>query len=261
MNTQRVAKVAIALALPEEWRGLRGLVRDRHGGRIDGVPVWWGRIGGVPVVVFLAGPGERAAGAAARRVLPVLQPECLVVAGFGGGLADGLCAGRLIVADAVVSAADGKVSPCTPAMLSVAGSARLPRTPLLRGVLVSTGHVLTTLAEKRSVARETGALAADNESAAVAAVALEQAIPFLAVRALTDGAGECMPLDFNKHADQGGRVRYGAVIAGALRRPTAIPGLVRLGWNSARAARHLGRFLEAFCVVLSEGEAGPARQG
>jgi adenosylhomocysteine nucleosidase len=54
--------------------------------------------------------------------------------------------------------------------------------------------VLETPEAKAQCARETGALAVDMESATVAAFCREKGVPFLALRAISDTAGDSLPV-------------------------------------------------------------------
>ena len=67
----------------------------------------------------------------------------------------------------------------------------------------------------------------------------QRALPCATVRAISDTANDDLPLDFNQLVDE--RQRLSALrLAGAiLRRPWAIPGLMRLGRHSGLAARNL----------------------
>ena len=83
----------------------------------------------------------------------------------------------------------------------------------------------------------------DMESAAVAQVAARAGVPMLALRVITDGAGESLPLDFDLCFDSDGQFHHMRLIALLARRPRALAGLLRLGRHSARAARALVDFL------------------
>lgn len=109
---------------------------------------------------------------------------------------------------------------------------------IVRGV-VSGDRVLVTAAEKRELRARTGAAAVDMESETVAKKAGEWGIPFFCVRAVSDTAGEDMPLDFNLYRDREGRFSRARI---ALAGFTAAPALLRLDRNCRIAARSLGDF-------------------
>ena len=65
--------------------------------------------------------------------------------------------------------------------------------PLSTAPLAHATHLLEDAAAKAELLARLGACAADMESAAVAAVALESGVPFLAVRVVLDDAGTVLP--------------------------------------------------------------------
>jgi hypothetical protein len=68
-----------------------------------------------------------------------------------------------------------------------------------------------------------------------------------ALRAITDGFDEPLPLDFNRCIDSNGQFHHARLILLLARRPLAVGGLVRLGRHSARAGQALASFL-ALCL-------------
>lgn len=119
------------------------------------------------------------------------------------------------------------------------------------GRLITVDSILYSPEEKRSARQATGADAADMETAAAARAAEASRVPWLAVRAITDGPEDSLPLDFSACCDPLGNVQLAGLLPPLLRKPWALPTLVRLGIRSGRAARALGAFLAAFL------EAGP----
>ncbi len=114
---------------------------------------------------------------------------------------------------------------------------------LVRERIYSSDRVAVSALEKSLLRKETGAAAVDMESAALARKAAEWGVPFYAVRAVSDGAGEDMPLDFNAYRDASGRFSRARIVLAALARPfTAIPALLRLDRNCRIAAESLGDF-------------------
>src|SRR5271154_1740155 len=77
--------------------------------------------------------------------------------------------------------------------------------PFVRGEILSMDRVAVTAAEKRGLRQQTGAVAIEMESAAVAAKARERGVPFRCIKVVSDTAAEDMPLDFNLYRDAAGR--------------------------------------------------------
>lgn len=211
------------------------------------------------VIVSSSGAGAQNAARAATQLFAA-HPDAikyLLICGFAGGLAQGVRPETLVLADRVMDESEDAHTPATiysadSDLLCAAESVRLSGLSLRRGTLVTAARVLLSPEEKRALARRTGALAVDMETAGAERVAQAHGIPWLAVRAITDGPEDAMPLDFNALADPDGNVYTGPVLHATLLRPWKIPALARLGLRSARAARNLAAFLETFLQTLPE---------
>jgi adenosylhomocysteine nucleosidase len=113
----------------------------------------------------------------------------------------------------------------------------------VRGEISSSDHVVVTAEEKRRLREKTGAIAAEMEAGAVKKTADMWDVPFYCVRAVSDTAGEDMPLDFNLYRDAQGRFSLPRIALAAMSRPfTRIPALKRLEANCNVASESLGAF-------------------
>jgi adenosylhomocysteine nucleosidase len=274
------------VALPEEARPLARLMPDARrerrrvpnptGGRLDfrlippGAPPVQqlsGHVDGQPLSVAWAGAGAAGASRAAEALLQG-GAEALLAVGFAGALSPSLRPGDLLLATEVIEP-EGDRWPADPqwlaafremlpacrggdpsAMISRAKRSRsCPR--LYLGKLVTAAQVVATAAEKRRLGEEMGALAVDMESAAVARRAAEAGVPMLALRAITDGADESLPLDFALCFDSDGQFHHLRLIGLLARRPRAVGGLIRLGRHSSQAGQSLASFLAGTLPGLS----------
>jgi adenosylhomocysteine nucleosidase len=93
-------------------------------------------------------------------------------------------------------------------------------------------------------------LAVDMETAAAAAVAANRRIPFLAVRVISDQVGHELPPELGSVFCDG-RLRWGRLTAGCVRRPRLLRELLKLSRYSNQAAVKLAAFLE---VLLRQNE-------
>jgi adenosylhomocysteine nucleosidase len=109
--------------------------------------------------------------------------------------------------------------------------------------LVTLDHVARDN-EKRPLAERYQAVLVDMEAATIARLAHAHSIPFLCLKAISDGYTDILP-DFNRFLDPQGQLRLPAFIAHALLRPRYWPPLVRLGKNSKQAAQKLAVALPA----------------
>jgi nucleoside phosphorylase len=217
--------VLVLGAMPSEVTSLLARTTT-HATIADGTRHWWiGTVGRVPVVVGRTGIGVANAAAATREALARFRVWAVVVSGVSGG--------RLDVGDVAVPAvwhdADGGVA-ADPAWLAAAAgvvpalvecSAVPPEPPgpvtclgrrprIVVGGVGRTGDDFGGVAlpctpggdpvtgcddavAPRTVARDTED-AVDMETAAVARVAAAAGVPFLGVRALSDGGGDPLGL-------------------------------------------------------------------
>jgi nucleoside phosphorylase len=203
--------LAVTFALPEESRDfLRALGQRRKVGTKRG----WvcGEYAGAKVTVAHTGMGLEAAAAAAEALLTSVRPAWQMSGGFAGALDP-----RLRVGDVVV--AENFCSPTLLARLDVAAT---------RGALVSRARPAELVAEKAALHRETGALAVDMETAAIAAACHHAGIPMLALRAISDTAHEPLPAPLAEWFDLARqRPRPRRLLAYLWRRPSAIRPFVR----------------------------------
>lgn len=196
------------------------------------------------------GPGIDAVYAARADLLRTALAQALArgasgVISFGtaGGLAEGLPAGTLIVADAI----DGPFGRVTTdsawnarivALLDESGlGARLRR-----GVLAAVGAAVTGIDEKRALNRASGALAVDMESHIAAAMAGEQGLPFVACRAVVDPAWRALPPAATAGLRDDGTTALLPILSSLARAPGQLGPMLRLACD-ARAAR--GALIEA----------------
>jgi len=109
--------------------------------------------------------------------------------------------------------------------------------------VTNSDSVIVTAAAKRALRERTAGAAVDMESAAIAKIAAEWNVPFHCVRAVSDLAGDDLPLDFNLYRDREGRFSRTRIAMAAMVRPfTAVPALLRLDRNCKFAAECLGDF-------------------
>lgn len=269
-------RLCVYFALPEEAAALLPrmqfakivpTLRDLQGGHVSG------HLNGLPLSVTCSGVGMQNASRHLRYLGSLAQAEHvhirltresyreqipirrLLFCGFAGGLQDDLPIGSLILASNVLSLAskngEEAYTPDFP-LLSLAESVSVSGVRKTAGTLATAARVLTTAREKRALAEKTGAVGVDMETAGAAQAAEAQGIPWIALRAITDGVNENLPLDFNALTDGQGNVDRGRVVRAALLRPWKIPGLMRLNARSTLAAKNLADFIEAYLAALPE---------
>jgi adenosylhomocysteine nucleosidase len=223
----------IVVALASEARALTA--QRAHPGRItplaDGTALW------------LSGMGPAAARHAAYKLADA-GADALAVFGVAGALQTGLRNGTLFCPERIYDehGLDGHGYIADPhwraELLRRLSAAALPA--LSRGHLLSVQAPLLTTAAKLAAHDRHVAVAVDMESAAVAAVARERGLPFLALRAIVDELDDAVPTALHGSVDAWGRPRPFALMAALGRRPAllaALPHLYSRMRNATQALR------------------------
>ena len=226
---------AILSALPEEQHGLREQLEDakhvRHAGRDFHTGRWHGK----PVVLALSRIGKVAAATTATALIERFGVQRIVFTGVAGGLHPDVQVGDTVVATEFLQH-DIDASPLFPrhevplygrsrfaaddelvGLLSIAASAiltglfdaatrahfKLDGMRIHKGLLVSGDRFVSAAQEARALQSSfPDALAVDMEGAAVAQVCYDYAIPFAAVRNISDRADDTAHVDFPAYLTQ-----------------------------------------------------------
>lgn len=193
-------------------------------------------LGGHRVVLMVGGAGNENSYRAAQYLARSYPLRGLVSVGFAGGLSAGVGAGDVIAASKVADIASKRWFLCD--------SALLPARCDLQGDLVAANEVVSTAAEKRALGAEWHAVAVDMESAGVAGAALEAGLPFHALKCITDSVEQSLAIDFNRCRSEDKDFSLWAVVWQGLTTFQGVGDLVRLAWNSRRAASALAAALQ-----------------
>ena len=175
------------------------------------------------------------------------KPTALLVCGFAGALGVQK-AGDIMIAQRVLDCTTGVGMDteflADSRLLATAESLHLRNARSYNVTLATTDRILIDRKEKQAfLQRCSYADCVDMETAGAVQVARDRGIPWLAVRSVTDGFDDTMPLDFNALTDDEGSVALRRVIGAVLRHPAKIPGLMALGRRSSFAADSLSTFL------------------
>lgn len=242
--------ILVFYAFGRELVGLRRRLARAHRLAQPGLRGFSGSLGGVEIIAVATGIGAGNARAAAHRAFSVLpRPDLVLVTGVVGALRSVLATGDLILADRLLDARGPSGAPPTVIAVSEPTLARLGRALASSGLRFMVGGVLTVGrplkdgAQKRRAGAETGALAVDMESAAVASEAAARGLEFACVRAVLDAVDE--ELIGAELAGSDGIVRPLQAAGFLLRNPGVIAKLGPLMRNLGRSTEALGQALEA----------------
>lgn len=204
--------IAISFALPEESKDLvRGIEGATRSGPVA-LPIITGTLAGREVVILHTGMGMASASERVAAFFAFHSPSVWIAAGFGGALAGDLRIGDIVAAE------------------NFSDSALLGALSARTGSLITTKHVIETALQKRDLARHTGAIVVDMETAAIHRICHARAVPLLALRAISDTASQDLPIPAAVWFDT------------QRQRPRPLPLLLHL-------AVHPGRILPFACFV------------
>lgn len=196
-------------------------------------------------VMSVSGGGDRTS--LERQLAEALREPVKGVVSFGlaGGLAPMLGPGDCVFATRVI---DGdETFACNPRWLAAA----LQRFPEAQsGAILGSYTAIADAAQKARLFQATGALAVDMESHIAARAARDCGLPFIAIRAISDGAAHTLPPAALSALKPDGGIDAFGVTRSLLARPQQIPALIRTARESEKAFAtlfrcfdRLGRFL------------------
>jgi len=166
---------------------------------------------------------------ARRAALNLLEKGARALASWGsaGGLSVTLSPGALIIPQKIL-AANGATYPADFEWHNRLRERLTAHVDLHTGLLAESSAILKAASEKKALFDRTGSIAVDMESAAIATVAHEASIPFVAIRAIADPSDMTIPEEVLSAVDDFGRLRPFGLLSGLARRPADAFALIRL---------------------------------
>ena len=185
-----------------------------------------------------AGVGPRRAAEGARAFV-ARGVQALMSFGVAGGLSPDARAGTMVLATSVVVDDEhySASSEWSAAIRKVVSEIQ----PIIEAPLAGADRMIPSPEAKKDLHRETGAVACDMESHAVARVAREADIPFIVIRTISDPVDRHVPKWVLKSLTPEGDVRVAKLLANISIRPWAVPNLVGLSRDSGKAFDGLRR--------------------
>jgi len=246
--------IGIVMAMQEEIRPiLRRLGRHRkeQAGRF---PVYLFQLDGRQITLIESGMGTKKASAATEELISYAKPRILISAGVGGGIREGLDVGDVVIA--------GQALTLSKEILSDAGI--LENEAVLRflseslaghpfriegGTTVTTRSIVHKGKADQLIAREVVNPVLDMETSAVAETAARDGIPLVAVRAISDAAGEELLFSLDEITDQDLNIRIGKVLISIAKKPRILSQMLRLAKNTKLAGNNLAIVLEQLILA------------
>jgi adenosylhomocysteine nucleosidase len=207
-----------------------------------------GTMDGVGVAVVETGVGTQAARQATEDVVAIHKPAWVVSAGFAGALAEPLRRGHVLMASEVVDG-DGR---CFEVGFRIAPEVMANTRGLHVGRLLTVQELLREPERRRSLGAETGALAFDMETFAVAAACRTSKTPFLSVRLISDGVDDRLPPEVEKMMSRDSWAsKLGAATGAVFKKPSSVKNWWRIQQQGLQAADRLANFLAGVMPQLA----------
>lgn len=237
-------KIAIITAILSEFRAVADSL-----GAVTPVSLGKLRAGrcasfGHEFLLVESGMGLDNAARAAEAIVKHDRPDLLISAGFCGAVQAGLQVGDVVVAKQIVISHESGFEEI-PVRLSGSGLSFVAREAavgerVVGGVFVTTSSIVSKSSLAGRVPGHYRHPVVEMESGAIAIIAVERSIPLLAIRAVSDDAGEEFGFTLDEFCDADmRRIRFHKVFLTIMRKPRIIPQLVRLSFSSRTAARNL----------------------
>jgi len=104
------------------------------------------------------------------------------------------------------------------------------------GSLAESNNIVAAAQDKKHLHTKTGAVALDMETVAIAKVARQSNLPFLAIRAIADPVAMDLPKAINHSLNNQGDIVLSQLLLYVTRHPAELPGLIKLGlhFNAAK---------------------------
>lgn len=164
----------------------------------------------------------------------------LVSFGIAGGLTDNVPVGTLILGTEVYCGKGSVYKTDKVWRDNLEGVLNSEISPV-HGPVVSLPYALETEDQKRTANKETGALGVDMESFGVAKAAQEMKVPFIVIRAVSDGAADTLPACVVPAMGPEGEIKLGPVLKSIAGKPGDISHLIGFGLKTRKANATLRR--------------------
>ncbi len=202
-------------AMPAETAQLVEEMEEREERERAGLHIFRGRLWGVPAAVTCAGVGKVNAAMCAQILISEMEADTLINTGVAGGVAPGVRQGDVVVStDALyhdfdstalgyplgqIAYMERSIFPADERLQDLALDAcrrLLPEGRYHRGRIVSGDQFIQSREKQQWLYRTFGAACTEMEGAAIAHVACLNQVPFLILRAISDGADDSSAGDY-----------------------------------------------------------------
>lgn len=241
--------IGLIIAMPEEVRPIARRLGNCRKERIDRFPFYRFHLEGREIHLVQSGMGRERAAAAAAALISAHRPGLLISAGLGGAVRKGLATGDVVLAGKVMSLSEAELADTVAIdnvhlLQVVAESLPVRDFRILDGCIITTQGILRKKEVNGILPDGLGNPVLDMETGAVAEAASREAIPFLALRAISDPADEELLFSIEEITDRDLNISIRKVLSAILRNPRILPQMLRLARNAKTAGNNLALMLE-----------------
>lgn len=222
------------------WRRVRTFANVTQGN----FAIYEGNLGDSRLRAIVTGVGGVCARKVAGAALEQWPPDVCIAAGLAGSLRPQYEVGRVCVSRDMMELESTRT---VAADVGLVGEAEKCGATVMERLLTSSAMILTAEGKSR-LGKMAGAV--EMESFAVASEAAAKGVPAIAIRAISDGADEELPMNFGELLDENGSVSKAKAARALVRAPRNLPAVMRLGRQSKAAAANLADFLERYVPAL-----------
>lgn len=202
-------------------------------------------------IITLSGSGPENARIAAQ-ILIDQGAKQLISWGCAGALAPHLKAGDLVIPESIGTQDNNLIATHTQWSKKIIANLA-SNIKYYTGTLLESDSVVALADTKNELHQSTHALAVDMESGAVARIAQQAQIPFIALRSIVDPANLDLPLAINHAITETGLVSIPKLLLYLCAHPNEIPCLIKLGLNFNAANKTL-KYLAHQLPLISQNQ-------
>lgn len=221
MGRQNESLVGLIGAMSIEMASLLMEMQEKREQVIAGISFYQGLLYGVPCVVACSGAGKVNAAVCGQSMVMAYAPGALLNLGVAGGIGPALQVGDLVVGTACVQYdfdTSGLGDPPGELVINRVPVTRFPCDPVLseilqeageeiygqvhRGIIATGDRFVADARECAELYRRFGALACEMEGGSIAHLCYMNRLPMAVLRAVSDGANDSAPMDFETFAKE-----------------------------------------------------------
>ncbi len=189
--------------------------------------------------IMLAYSGAGANNARSASELLIAQGATRLISwGCAAALSETLKPGDLVLADTLIDAEGAQIN-IDPDWHNYAKNLLSTALKVHTGSLTESKGIVATSQDKKQLHRHSGAIALDMESIAIAKVALQYQLPFLAIRTIADPVSMDLPKAINHSLNNEGDVVLSKLLLFIALHPAELPGVIKLGLHFNKAKNTL----------------------